>query len=173
MGRSASGVILCRSDGTEAGTTGAMFESERPGSAMSDVSINIPDLASHQSRPPSRLGDEVSGAFEHFSEVPSNYADNDMQQEFQRKMILQEDKNKFYKERREAAEQKEKEEAIAEIKKLVEIKAKKEKDLLLEVEKKKKEEDTRLKKAEIARKDKEKKKKGFGKKKKKKKKKKK
>merc|ERR1711976_458368 len=114
MGRSASGVILCRSDGTEAGTTGAMFESERPGSAMSDVSINLPDLAPHHSRPPSRLGDEVSGAFDHFSEVPSNYADNDLQ----RKMILQEDKNKFYKDRRDAAEQKEKAEAMAEMKKL-------------------------------------------------------
>ena len=42
--RSASGVLMCRSDGTEAGTSGEAFDT-RPGSAMSDASINIPDLA--------------------------------------------------------------------------------------------------------------------------------
>merc|ERR1712098_367952 len=44
--RSASGVVLCRSDGTEAGTSGAVFDNERPGSAMSDMSIPdlLPDL---------------------------------------------------------------------------------------------------------------------------------
>ena len=129
--RSASGALLCRSDGTEAGTSGAMFEQERPGSAMSDMSINIPDLASHSqhSRPASRLGDEVSAAFDHFSEAPLNYSDKDVQQEATRKMVLQEDKSRFYKEKRQEAEEKERAEAVAEMQKLEDLKIMKEKKL--------------------------------------------
>ena len=124
--RSASGVVLCRSDGTETGTTGAVFDQERPGSAMSDMSINIPDLASHTSRPSSRLGDEVSAAFDHFSEAPINYSDREVQQEISRKMILQEDTDKFYREKRTAAEEKERAEAVAELQKLEDMKQQKE-----------------------------------------------
>merc|ERR1712156_951695 len=41
LAKSASGnIVLRRSDGTEGGTTGSMFDSERPSSAMSDASIN-------------------------------------------------------------------------------------------------------------------------------------
>merc|ERR1712098_45231 len=147
--RSASGVVLCRSDGTEAGTSGAVFDNERPGSAMSDTSI--PDLASHHSRPSSRLGDQVSGAFDHFSEAPTNYCDKDVQEELQRKMVLQEDKDKFYREKREAAEAKEKEAALAELQQLEDMKNLKEKKLLEErqaAEEKKREEELKKKQTE-------------------------
>merc|ERR1719419_1059169 len=149
--RSASGVVLCRSDGTEAGTTGAVFDHERPGSAMSDTSIDIPDLASHHSRPPSRLGDQVSGAFDHFSEAPVNYSDKYVQEELQRKMVLQEDKDKFYREKRESAEAKEKEAALAELQQLEDMKNLKERKLLEErqaAEEKKREEDLKKKQSE-------------------------
>merc|ERR1712098_215117 len=149
--RSASGVVLCRSDGTEAGTSGAVFDNERPGSAMSDTSIDIPDLASHHSRPPSRLGDQVSGAFDHFSEAPVNYSDKYVQEELQRKMVLQEDKDKFYREKREAAEAKEKEAALAELQQLEDMKNLKEKKLLEErqaAEEKKREEELKKKQTE-------------------------
>merc|ERR1712098_348031 len=134
--RSASGVVLCRSDGTEAGTSGAVFDSDRPGSAMSDCSINIPDLASHHhSRPSSRqevLGDVVSGNFDHFSEAPIDYCDKDVQEEVQRKMVLQEDKDRFYREKREAAEAKERADAAAELQNLERFKIEKDKKLLEE-----------------------------------------
>merc|ERR1711978_834985 len=99
---------------------------------MSDNSIDIPDLASHHSRPPSRLGDQVSGAFDRFSEAPVNYSDKYVQEELQRKMVLQEDKDKFYREKREAAEAKERADAAAELQNLEKLKLEKEKKLLEE-----------------------------------------
>merc|ERR1712018_1052120 len=132
--RSASGVVLCGSDGTEAGTSGAVFDSDRPGSAMSDCSINIPDLASHHhSRPSSRqevLGDVVSGNFDHFSEAPIDYCDKEVQEEVQRKMVLQEDKDRFYREKREAAEAKERADATAELQNMEKLRIEKDKKLL-------------------------------------------
>ena len=111
--RSASGVVLCRSDGTEGGTSGSMFDSERPSSAMSDTSINIPDLASH-SRPSSRLGDDVSGMFDPFSEVPASFepvtakvASTDSG----RVMSLNEDKDKYLQEKKKHREEKQRLEA--------------------------------------------------------------
>merc|ERR1719228_2838384 len=52
--RSASGMILGKSDGSDAGTSGPLFVSERPSSAMSDMSINTHE-AGHVSRPGSRM----------------------------------------------------------------------------------------------------------------------
>merc|ERR1719228_1368335 len=52
--RSASGMILGKSDGSDAGSTGPLFVSERPSSAMSDMSINIHE-AGNVSRPGSRM----------------------------------------------------------------------------------------------------------------------
>merc|ERR1711963_903914 len=158
--RSASGVVLCRSDGTEAGTSGAVFGSDRPGSAMSDCSINIPDLASHhQSHPSSRqevLGDVVSGTFDHFSEAPVDYCDKDVQEEIQRKMVLQEDKDRFYREKREAAEAKERADATAELQNMEKLKIEKDKKLLderqaSEAKKKKESEERQIKKEKAKR----------------------
>merc|ERR1712233_298258 len=165
--RSASGVVLGKSDGTEAGTRGAVFDSDRPGSAMSDCSINIPDLASHHhSRPSSRqevLGDVVSGNFDHFSEAPIDYCDKEVQEEVQRKMVLQEDKDRFYREKREAAEAKERADAAAELQNLERLKIEKEKKLLeerqaSEAKKKKELEEQQLKKEKSQREEEEKRK---------------
>ena len=98
--RSASGVVLCRSDGTEAGTSGSMFDTERPGSAMSDSSINIPDLAATTSRPPSRLGDDISaGDFDPFSEIPARFEPvvpaQTAPSRTEQSMTLKEDKDKY------------------------------------------------------------------------------
>merc|ERR1711874_33697 len=108
--RSASGVVLCRSDGTEGGTSGSMFDSERPSSAMSDASINIPDLAS-QSRPSSRLGDDVSGMFDPFSEVPASFEPVTASTDSGRVMSLNEDKDKYLQEKKKHREEKQRLEA--------------------------------------------------------------
>merc|ERR1719431_2241682 len=78
--RSASGIIIGKSDGSEAGTSGPLFTSERPSSAMSDMSINIHETG-HVTRPDSRmelLGDDVSGLVDPYAPLPdhiSSYVD--------------------------------------------------------------------------------------------------
>merc|ERR1711915_958339 len=72
--RSASGVIIGKSDGTDGGVSGSLFSGDRPGSAMSDMSINLQDT-SHMSRPGSRmeqLGDVVSGNIDPFAPPPDH-----------------------------------------------------------------------------------------------------
>jgi len=74
--RSASGIIIGKSDGSEAGTTGPLFTSERPSSAMSDMSINIHETG-HVTRPDSRLellGDDVSGLVDPYAPLPDHIA---------------------------------------------------------------------------------------------------
>ena len=147
--RSASGVVLCRSDGTEAGTSGSMFDSERPSSAMSEASMDIPDLAT-QSRPPSRLGDDVSsGRFDPFSEITASFepVGTAPSKTEQQDMRLNEDKDRYVEEeeRKKEAEKAEKiagekrkaEEEAEEERKRVEFKRKEE-------EEQKKEEELRL-----------------------------
>jgi len=72
--RSSTGQIIGKSDGTDAGASGPVFVSERPSSAMSDMSINIHEFG-HISRPESRtdiLGDDVSGVFDPFAPAPDH-----------------------------------------------------------------------------------------------------
>lgn len=66
--RSASGIIIGKSDGSDA-VTGPLFD--RPSSGMSDMSINIHD-AGQMSRPGSRLGDDVSGIVDPFAPPPEH-----------------------------------------------------------------------------------------------------
>eukprot|EP00092_Neocalanus_flemingeri_P010785 GFUD01011614.1.p1 GENE.GFUD01011614.1~~GFUD01011614.1.p1 ORF type:complete len:1750 (+),score=541.73 GFUD01011614.1:94-5343(+) len=72
--RSASGQILTKPGESDAGP---VFVSERPSSAMSDMSINIHDFG-HTSRPGSRLdllGDDVSGIIDPFAPAPDHVID--------------------------------------------------------------------------------------------------
>jgi len=69
--RSASGIIIGKSDGMDA-VTGPLFD--RPSSGMSDMSINIHD-AGQMSRPGSRLGDDVSGIVDPFAPPPEHVSD--------------------------------------------------------------------------------------------------
>jgi len=66
--RSASGIIIGKSDGSDA-VTGPLFD--RPSSGMSDMSINIHD-GGQMSRPGSRLGDDVSGIVDPFAPPPEH-----------------------------------------------------------------------------------------------------
>merc|ERR1712048_255084 len=102
------------------------FDAERPSSAMSDSSINIPDLAATTSRPPSRLGDDIScGDFDPFSEIPASFESTVPAPSAQRvetrggqSMTLNEDKQRLEEVERRKSEEarrlKEKKEAEAE-----------------------------------------------------------
>merc|ERR1712128_287338 len=78
--RSASGMIIGKTDGSDAG--GPLFVDKRPGSGMSDMSINIHDTG-HVSRPGLRLdllGDDVSGFVDPYAPLPdhvSSYLDQE------------------------------------------------------------------------------------------------
>merc|ERR1711879_374080 len=74
-------------------------------------SINIPDLAATTSRPPSRLGDDISaGDFDPFSEIPARFEPvvpaQTAPSRTEQSMTLKEDKDKYMEERRTAMEDK-------------------------------------------------------------------
>merc|ERR1712223_2355176 len=74
------------------------------------ASINIPDLASH-SRPSSRLGDDVSGMFDPFSEVPASFEPVTASTDSGRVMSLNEDNDKYLQEKKKHREEKQRLEA--------------------------------------------------------------
>merc|ERR1711915_903246 len=113
--RSASGVIIGKSDGTDGGVSGSLFSGDRPGSAMSDMSINLQDT-SHMSRPGSRmeqLGDVVSGNVDPFAPPPEHVSAYDDDREFHVDSELDLEKEQILKKQEEEDVQKRAAEKVA------------------------------------------------------------